>query len=67
MLAMTGLWKKVRSRGSSSEITASMPGFCSPTALSMPAVHSAMRGVGLPKRGSRVVPLKENEPRMLMS
>ncbi len=67
MLAITGLRKKRFSRGSSSAITASMPGFCKPTALIMPAVHSAMRGVGLPKRGSRVVPLNENEPRMLMS
>ena len=32
----------------------------------MPAVHSAMRGVGLPKRASCVVPLKEKVPRMLM-
>lgn len=67
MLAMTGLWKNSFRRGSSSAITWSMPGFCSPTALIMPAVHSAMRGVGLPKRASRVVPLKENDPRMLMS
>ena len=44
-----------------------MPGVCNPTALIMPAVHSAMRGVGFPKRASRVVPLNENDPRMLMS
>ena len=67
MLAITGLRKKLRRRGSSSAITRSMPGFCSPTALIMPAPHSAMRGVGLPKRASRVVPLKENDPRMLIS
>ena len=67
MLAITGLWKNVRRRGSSSAITASMPGFCNPTALIIPAVHSAIRGVGLPKRASRVVPLNEKVPRMLMS
>ena len=32
-----------------------------------PAVHSAVRGVGLPKRFSLVVPLKENVPRQLIS
>ena len=64
---MTGFRKKVFNRGSSSRITASMPGFCNPTALIIPAPHSAMRGVGLPKRASRVVPLNENDPRTLMS
>ena len=67
LLAMTGLWKNLRRRGNSSAITASIPGFCSPTALIMPAVHSAIRGVGLPKRASRVVPLNEKVPRILMS
>lgn len=67
MLAITGLWKNSRRRGSSSAMTRSMPGFCNPTALIIPSEHSAMRGVGLPKRASRVVPLKENDPRMLMS
>ena len=38
-------------------------GFCRPTALSIPPSHSAIRGVGLPNRGWRVVPLKEKEPR----
>ena len=65
--AMTGLWKHFASFGSSSEMTFSTPGFCSPTALIMPAGHSAMRGVGLPNRGSRVVPLNEKEPKTLMS
>ena len=65
--AMTGLWKHFASLGSSSATTFSTPGFCSPTALIIPAGHSAMRGVGFPKRGSRVVPLKEKLPRQLMS
>ena len=67
MLAITGLRKKRFSRGSSSAITASMPGFCKPHGVDHARRYSAMRGVGLPKRGSRVVPLNENEPRMLMS
>ena len=33
----------------------------------VPFGHSAILGVGLPKRGSFVVPLKENVPRQLMS
>ena len=33
----------------------------------MPLCISAMRGWGLPRRGSRVVPLNENVPRQLMS
>ena len=66
-LAITGLWKISRSRGSSWAITASMPGFCRPTAFSRPPAYSAMRGVGFPNRGSRVVPLKENVPSILMS
>ena len=36
------------SRGNSSAITASTPGFCRPMALSRPQSHSAMRGSGLP-------------------
>ena len=67
MLAMMGLWKILRRAGSSSAITWSMPGFCNPTLLSMPSGHSAMRGRGLPKRASWVVPLKLREPRILMS
>ena len=66
-LAMTGLWNTFASRGSSSEMTESTPGFCRPTALSMPPEVSAMRGVGLPKRGCSVVPLKEKVPSRLMS
>ena len=46
-------------RAAPGPITASMPGFCRPTALSMPPGVSAMRGVGLPNRGSSVVPLQE--------
>ena len=66
-LAITGLWKNRRSRGSSSWITLSTPGFCRPTLLSIPAGHSATRIPWLPNRGDRVVPLKEKEPRQLMS
>ena len=66
-LAITGLWKNSFIRGSSSEITFSTPGFWRPTALSIPPGVSAMRGVGLPNRGDRVVPLKEKVPRQLMS
>ena len=62
MLAIIGLWKRLRSRGNSSAITASMPGFCNPTEFTIPLRHSAIRGVGLPNRGSRVVPLNEIEP-----
>ena len=40
---------------------------CRPTALIMPAVHSAIRGVGFPNRGSLVVPLKEKVPSSLIS
>ena len=43
------------------------PGFCNPTAFSIPAGHSAIRGAECPKRGSLVVPLKENVPKILMS
>ena len=32
-----------------------------------PEYAELLPGVGLPKRGSLVVPLKENEPRILMS
>ena len=66
-LAIMGLWKTCRSRGSSWAMTWSTPGFWRPTALRRPALASAMRGVGLPKRGARVVPLQEREPRQLMS
>ena len=67
ILAMTGLWKTVCSRGSSSAMTASTPGFCRPTALSRPPAYSAIRGWALPVRGARVVPLNEKVPRQLMS
>ena len=64
---MTGLWKTCFSFGSSLAITASTPGFCRPTALIIPAGHSAIRGVGLPNLASLVVPLKEKVPKILMS
>ena len=69
MLAMTGFPKLAGSaiQGSSSARTASMPGFWSPTEFSMPQGVSAMRGVGLPTRGSVVVPLKEKLPSIRMS
>ena len=65
--AITGFEKTRRIFGSSSEITRSTPGFCSPTALSIPAGVSAIRGVGFPKRGSAVVPLKLKVPSSLIS
>ena len=65
--AITGLWKNPLIRGSSSAMTFSTPGFCSPTALSIPPGVSAIRGAGLPNRGSCVVPLKEKVPRQLIS
>ena len=68
MLAITGLWNIFLSSGNSRLITASIPGFCNPTALIIPlAPHSAIRGVGLPKRASFVVPLNENDPRIFIS
>ena len=57
----------LKSLGSSSFITASIPGFWSPTLLINPAVHSAILGVGFPKRGSFVVPLNENVPKQFIS
>ena len=48
-------------------MTASTPGFCRPTEFKRPEAASAMRGPGLPKRGRRVVPLKEKVPRQFMS
>ena len=67
MLAIMGFLKHFLSFGSSSAMTLSMPGFCRPTLLSSPEAHSAMRGVGLPKRGSRVVPFMDMLPRQLIS
>ena len=51
-LAMTGFRKTRCSFGSSSAITASTPGFCRPTALSIPPGASAMRGCAI--AGARV-------------
>ena len=67
MFAIIGLRKILRNSGNSCAITASTPGFCKPTELIKPDGHSAIRGVGLPKRASRVVPLNEIEPRIFMS
>ena len=50
ILTMTGVSRQ-GSRGSLSRQKASTPSFCRPTALSMPAVVSTMRGQGLPSRG----------------
>ena len=66
-LAITFFRNTRLSLGSSSRMTARTPGFCRPTALSMPQGASAMRGVGLPKRASSVVPLNENVPNTLIS
>ena len=66
-LAITGPWKSLAMLGTSSAITASMPGFWSPTALSIPAAVSAIRGWGLPGRLSAVVPFQEKLPRMSKS
>ena len=66
-LAITGPWKISAMRGTSSRMTASMPGFWRPTALSIPPGVSAMRGWGLPSRGAAVVPFQEKEPRMSRS
>ena len=65
--AITGLRKTCRSRGSSSAITASTPGFWRPTEFKSPEGASAILGPGFPKRGARVVPLKEKVPRQFMS
>ena len=67
MFATTFLLKTSLSLGNSSEITLSTPGFCRPTEFIRPLVHSAILGVGLPNLGSKVVPLKEKEPRQLIS
>ena len=67
MLAMAGLWNTWRSFGSSSPMTACTPGFCRPTLLISPWVHSAMRGRGLPKRGDWVVPFRAMLPSTLIS
>ena len=47
-LAITGPWKMRAMFGSSRSMTASTPGFCSPTLLSTPEADSAMRGAALP-------------------
>ena len=67
MFAITFLLNTSLSLGSSSLITLSTPGFCKPTALIIPEVHSAILGVGFPNLSSFVVPLKEKVPRMLIS
>ena len=66
-LAMTFLSKHLASLGSSSSMTLSTPGFWSPTEFIMPAVHSAILGVGLPNRGLAVVPLNEKVPSLFIS
>ena len=43
-------------------MTASTPGFWSPIELSIPAGVSVTRGVGLPTRALRVVPLQQIPP-----
>ena len=43
------------------------PGFWSPIALSIPPGVSAIRGIGLPERGSGVMPLEMNAPSFWMS
>ena len=67
MFAMTALLYIFLNWGTFSVTRASMPGFCSPTEFIIPAVQSAMRGVGLPKRAWSVVPLSEIPPRRLRS
>ena len=66
-MAITGPWKISAMWGTSSAMTASMPGFWSPTAFSMPEAVSAIRGWGLPSRGAAVVPFQEKLPRMSKS
>ena len=67
MLAITVLWYIFLSAGTFSSTRTSIPGFCRPTELIIPPSHSAMRGVGLPKRASPVVPLRLMPPRMSRS
>ena len=67
MFATIGLWKIFAISGISRAITASMPGFWSPTELSIPSLPSAMRGAGFPSRGCSVVPLQEKLPRQSRS
>jgi hypothetical protein len=43
---------------------ASTPGFCKPTALSMPPGVSAQRGVGLPTHGMDEMPFVIKPPRL---
>ena len=50
------------SQGRSSFMKCSTPGFCSPTALSIPPGVSVTRGGGLPGRSWRVVPLQLMPP-----
>ncbi len=67
MLAITALWYIFLSAGTFSCTRMSIPGFWSPTELIIPSGHSAMRGVGFPKRGCSVVPLRLMPPRMSRS
>ena len=53
--------------GISFSMTLSRPGFCKPTALSIPLAVSAIRGVSLPSLGSKVMPLMEMEPNLFKS
>ena len=61
--AIMPLRETAASLGSSSAMTLSTPGFCKPTALSIPEALSAMRGRGLPNRASRVVPFRAMVPK----
>ena len=67
MFAINGFLKQLLNFGSSSEITLSTPGFWRPIAFINPDLQSAIRGNGLPYLGSLVVPLKEIDPKMLIS
>ena len=64
--AMQGV-STVRRNGVLPAMNASMPTFCRPIALSMPAGVSTMRGVGLPARGCNDRPLVTMAPMLCRS
>ena len=66
MLTMTGTFHRAHV-GASSRRSLSMPTFCRPMELSIPAGVSSMRCVGEPERGRSVVVLLTIAPRRLMS
>ena len=66
MLTMTGTFQRAHV-GASSRRSLSMPTFCRPIELSIPAGVSSMRCVGEPERGRSVVVLLTIAPRRLMS